>query len=707
MKKIMKKTSAFLMVACLVCTMLTVPVFGATSDFMDTFETLPETSSTNGWSFENANNDTAGTIAPATYIMDSSKKALEFITSGTGNKNLAAHRVFPGRTGNFVLDFEIAFETKGQVLFYVYQGSTQLFTIATSATNITGYGGDGNYNNSGKSVTYLSSYAANTAYHFQVAVNSDKQIFNVYVNGEPALTNIPLKNKITTGMTKVSILQPATSTAKWQLLNFGIQSPSGSPSVSSVSIDKTPYFGNTITADYTYNGNANDDFSSVKWMYSDSQNGTYKYIPGATEKSFTVTPYVAGKWIKAEVTPCNGLFAAGTPVCSEPVLDTTVKTFGIDENSKYTEQKATALYDFATETLTLTPSGTTAAAATVAATNVLGTVIFEASIKNKTKSVSSLIYVYQGTNYVFNITFDANNINLLYSTTAGENKYTSKALKSAYTADTWYDIKAVINTSTSTADFYVDDVLVIEGAGLRANLSTKGISSMTLTGTSASGGETYIKGLKLYSVSTPMSTASSAQIQDATVYTVNGTGRVQLVAELFDQFGDKMTDTGFNWELVQATDGVSISADGVLSVDGANVDSIAVKAVSKDNASIIAEKTISVLKAYEISNFTISANDDQPITTLDRNVTVTASADVLIRTGAKNVTLLLAFYDATGKYVCVDVESVQPEYNVSTPISADLTIEHNVETQSGYFKAFVIDSFNTLKPLTEAISTKQ
>jgi len=702
----MKKMCVFLLSVCLMCSMIVVPAFAATADFMDTFSSVPTANATNGWSFGTQNVD-AGTITCESYIMDNEKTALNFKAIGAAGKTLNFFRKFPARSGNFVIDLEIAFKSKGGANFInAWQGSQRLFTMVADGENFSGYVGNGGYADGAVSTIYMEGYAINTAYHIQIAINSTTNTFNVYVNNKIVKANIPLRNKIVNGMDKIEMTMASNSTAEWQLLNFGIQTPTGSPSVSNVTIDKTPYLGNTISADYTFAGNKEDDFSTVKWMYSDSENGTYKYITGATEKSFTVTPYVAGKWIKAEVTPCNGLFASGTPVYSSPVLDMTTKTVGIDENTVYdTKNNVNSVWDKESETLTLKPTGTTAAVATVGAKDVTGTVVFEASIKNKTKSASNLIYVYKGSSYVFNITFNASHIVLATGTSAGSG-YKTENLVASYAADTWYDIKAILNTTSNTADFYVNGDLVFEGRYLRSDLSTSGITSMTLTGTTASDGETYLKGLKLYKVSAPELTATSASIQDTVVYTDKGVGSVTLKADLLDQFGNKMSDNGFDWALTEAINGVSLTTAGVLSVNNADVTKVTVKAVSKDNESITAEKEISILKNYEITNFAISASDGQPITTLDRNLTATANADVLIHSGSKNVTLILAFYDASGALRYIDFEYITPDYNVSTPVSVSLDVVNNIDNAGGHFKAFIFDTLDNIYPLTKNLSTK-
>ena len=676
---------------------------GTFGSFSDTFESELVISSSDGWTLKIP--DGAGTIGVESYVIDETKKALTFTSSGKKDLILAAERAFPARNGMFVIDFETTFKQKGATsLLYAYQGSTLLFAITADDNKMGAWTGKGEYDNTAEYRTLLNSYDINTPYHFQIVVNSCKQIFNVYINGEKVLENAHLRNKITTGMTKASLFQASDSKACWQILNLDIKEAKGAHSITDVSIEGTPYLGKTIAVNYTYDGEPISDFSIVRWMYSDMQNGEYKYISEATEKFLTIPIHLVGKWIKAEITPCNGKMENDIPVYSEPVLDRTHEIVVVDKNTEYITN-SNAVWNHDDNILTLTSKDSLAPETVVIPKqNITGMVIFEASIRNKNKDSANAFYVYQDSDYVFNITFDANNIYLFCSSVAGENKYLSKVLVSKYIADTWYDIKVVINSGKNTADFYVNGELIFEGIGLRVNL-TKGITKIYSFRPKTPYGETYIKGLKLYGVSIPELKATSIKILEPVIYNTDDVFKANLKADLLDQFGGKIENSGFKWELVTQTEGVTLSNDGVLSVSSKTIEYVMVRAISLDDESITCEKQILIQKCYEINNFNIYTNYSQSNKdiTLDRNITAIASADVLCYFGSNDVVLVLAYYDSFGKMMYVNTESKKIEYNVLTPISSELMIESDNKTTGGYFKAYIFDSLENLKPLTASI----
>lgn len=75
--------------------------------------------------------------------------------------------------------------------------------------------------------------------------------------------------------------------------------------------------GGSIVGEYNYSDEDNDKDtkSTYRWLYSDSENGTYNPIAGQTTKNFTATGY-NGKYLKFEVTPAND-YETGTPVVSK------------------------------------------------------------------------------------------------------------------------------------------------------------------------------------------------------------------------------------------------------------------------------------------------------------------------------------------------------------------------------------------------------
>ena len=66
-----------------------------------------------------------------------------------------------------------------------------------------------------------------------------------------------------------------------------------------------PIVGSTLTGDHEYNDAENDTEgqSTFRWLRSDTVNGTYQAISGATGKTYTLTAADVGKFLKFEVTP--------------------------------------------------------------------------------------------------------------------------------------------------------------------------------------------------------------------------------------------------------------------------------------------------------------------------------------------------------------------------------------------------------------------
>ena len=92
------------------------------------------------------------------------------------------------------------------------------------------------------------------------------------------------------------------------------------PAASAVTIMGTAQVGQTLTGSYTYSDINSDPegTSTFKWLASDTADGIFVDISGATSNTFMLTPYQSGKFIKFEVTPIAsaGTLLAGTAVQS-------------------------------------------------------------------------------------------------------------------------------------------------------------------------------------------------------------------------------------------------------------------------------------------------------------------------------------------------------------------------------------------------------
>ena len=86
-----------------------------------------------------------------------------------------------------------------------------------------------------------------------------------------------------------------------------VEYPPTPPVARNVVITGIPEVGKTLTGNYDYfdiNGDPEGE-STFRWLRSDTENGEYTAIPGATGKTYVVTEQDVGKWIKFEVTPVS------------------------------------------------------------------------------------------------------------------------------------------------------------------------------------------------------------------------------------------------------------------------------------------------------------------------------------------------------------------------------------------------------------------
>lgn len=103
------------------------------------------------------------------------------------------------------------------------------------------------------------------------------------------------------------------------------------PSASNVAIEGVAGKGATLTGTYTYvsNDGGSEGTSTFRWLVSDTSNGTYSAISGATGTNYTVSASYVDKYIKFEVTPVGTVIAGGTAATSDafgPIADDTPPT---------------------------------------------------------------------------------------------------------------------------------------------------------------------------------------------------------------------------------------------------------------------------------------------------------------------------------------------------------------------------------------------
>lgn len=93
--------------------------------------------------------------------------------------------------------------------------------------------------------------------------------------------------------------------------------------------------GQKLTASYTYSDGKNRPESETKfrWLAADPGTGNYTEIPGAVNKTFTITKDYVGKEIKVEVTPTN-LEATGIAVTGTSTFNTVILIGDVNKDGK-------------------------------------------------------------------------------------------------------------------------------------------------------------------------------------------------------------------------------------------------------------------------------------------------------------------------------------------------------------------------------------
>ncbi|MBO5452592.1 MAG: S-layer homology domain-containing protein [Clostridia bacterium] len=90
------------------------------------------------------------------------------------------------------------------------------------------------------------------------------------------------------------------------------------PKVTSIDVTGTVLTGSTLTGSYTFHQvNGKADASEIRWMFSDSEDGIYYNIPGATSCEYVVDGAYADKYIKFVVVPKTEDGIVGTEARSD------------------------------------------------------------------------------------------------------------------------------------------------------------------------------------------------------------------------------------------------------------------------------------------------------------------------------------------------------------------------------------------------------
>jgi len=107
--------------------------------------------------------------------------------------------------------------------------------------------------------------------------------------------------------------------------------PDAAPTATNIQVTGNPQEGQVLSASYFYIDFNNDPegTSTYRWLNSDTPDGTFTEIAGATALSYTLTATDIGKYVKFEVTP---VASSGTPSAGTAVLSSsTLQIVGINE----------------------------------------------------------------------------------------------------------------------------------------------------------------------------------------------------------------------------------------------------------------------------------------------------------------------------------------------------------------------------------------
>lgn len=127
---------------------------------------------------------------------------------------------------------------------------------------------------------------------------------------------------------KITLMDPVKENFIQNLFAFGYfmvdeERPLEVPTALDVKVSGKKKTEQLLTASYTFKnmGNASGKEGSSKyaWLRSDTKNGTYVAIDGATALQYTTTNDDKRKYIKFEVTPVNENGVTGAKTCSEPM----------------------------------------------------------------------------------------------------------------------------------------------------------------------------------------------------------------------------------------------------------------------------------------------------------------------------------------------------------------------------------------------------
>lgn len=256
------------------------------------------------------------------------------------------------------------------------------------------------------------------------------------------------------------------------------------PIADNVHIDGVAYAGGKISGVYDYVCDTPEGNSRYRWLVYDDKDGEYIALEDETDIELCVTEWLLQKYIVFEVTPVDESGAGGETVLSEPVLEQSVPETYFEESF---EELDTDVSDGDGWYLTtaggtvelndgnLTIAGNGVAGSTVGAERrflpIKGVFLVDLTFTLSQKQPTNLIYAYEGSASVFNITVDANHMYVWVGNNGFETAKQERLLTD-YQAGVPYHMTVLVNTDTDRLALAVNDEWLIKDAYLRKDVTT-------------------------------------------------------------------------------------------------------------------------------------------------------------------------------------------------------------------------------------------
>jgi predicted RNA-binding protein with TRAM domain len=255
------------------------------------------------WTNTNDNGDGSKTGSFSGSIYDQAINYLDYISSS--NNNWATPVEITGFNGTVYINTQYGPGTYG--LAYSTSSSRPPWSLALFADNV---GGENTYTN----VKFYLGDTATLADGFTTATNYET------ANGIAGFTSVSALDASANGKYLYAVEYTANGSGTVSMVGVSdalICSTSSGPSGSIVTLLslETSLYPTVLGNEYVGEVLRLTDLGSGKlyqWMRADASDGSYVDIEGATEKTYTLTDFDLGKWIRLKVTNFKGSFYRNT-----------------------------------------------------------------------------------------------------------------------------------------------------------------------------------------------------------------------------------------------------------------------------------------------------------------------------------------------------------------------------------------------------------